>query len=234
MVEARGGDDSLIAMEGLSKVNSTEFVKTTALREITLKIGHREFACIMGPSGSGKSTFLSIAGLLENFSTGTYLLNGKPVKAMSDYERSLVRRNQIGFVFQGSNLIKDLTVLQNVEMPLRYLGTGKIERRRRAIQALEMVGLAGRTRHSPAQLSGGQQQRVAIARALVGEPSILFADEPTGNLDTEMANSVMELIAEVHVSGMTVVLVTHDPLIADQANRLIRLVDGRIVDDTSG
>lgn len=234
MVEARGGDDSLIAMEGLSKVYSTEFVKTTALREITLKIGHREFACIMGPSGSGKSTFMSIAGLLENFSTGTYLLNGKPVKAMSDHERSLVRRNQIGFVFQGINLIKDLTVLQNVEMPLRYLGTGKIERRRRAIQALEMVGLAGRTRHSPAQLSGGQQQRVAIARALVGEPSILFADEPTGNLDTEMANSVMELIGEVHVSGMTVVLVTHDPLIADQANRLIRLVDGRIVDDTSG
>ena len=188
----------------------------------------------MGPSGSGKSTFLSIAGLLENFSTGTYLLNGKPVKAMSDYERSLVRRNQIGFVFQGINLIKDLTVLQNVEMPLRYLGTGKIERRRRAIQALEMVGLAGRTRHSPAQLSGGQQQRVAIARALVGEPSILFADEPTGKLDTEMANSVMELIGEVHASGMTVVLVTHDPLIADQANRLIRLVDGRIVHDTNG
>ena len=217
----------MLDMREIAKVYRTETVETHALRGFTLSVREGEFVAVTGPSGSGKTTFLTIAGLLEDFSSGEYILDGVNVHGMNDNQRSRLRNEKIGFVFQAFNLIPDLNVLDNVEVPLHYRrGIGAAERRKRAIEALERVGLSARMRHYPAELSGGQQQRVAIARALAGSPRLLLADEPTGNLDTAMARGVMELIEELHREGATVVMVTHDPDLAARAERNVHIVDG--------
>ncbi len=223
----------MLQMEKLQKVYRTEMVETYALRDFNLTVKEGEFVAVTGPSGSGKTTFLTIAGLLEAFSGGTYTLDGIDVSRMGDRERSRVRNQKIGFIFQAFNLIPDLNVLDNIEVPLRYRGFGAAERRKRAAEALARVGLSARGKHYPAELSGGQQQRVAIARALAGEPRLLLADEPTGNLDSTMARSVMELLEELNRDGATIVMVTHDPQLAARAQRNVHVIDGQVVDLTA-
>ncbi|WP_457426108.1 ABC transporter ATP-binding protein [Roseateles sp. P5_E7] len=223
----------MLQMEKLQKVYRTEMVETYALRDFNLTVNEGEFVAVTGPSGSGKTTFLTIAGLLEAFSGGSYKLDGIDVSRMGDGERSRIRNQKIGFIFQAFNLIPDLNVLDNIEVPLRYRGFSAAERKKRAADALSRVGLSARGRHYPAELSGGQQQRVAIARALAGEPRLLLADEPTGNLDSAMARSVMELLEELHRDGATIVMVTHDPQLAARAQRNVHVIDGQVVDLTA-
>jgi putative ABC transport system ATP-binding protein len=220
----------MLQMTGLSKVYRTEVVETYALRDFNLSVNAGEFVAVTGPSGSGKTTFLTIAGLLESPTSGGYRLDGVEVSQLGDDARSRIRNEKIGFVFQAFNLIPDLNVADNVEVPLRYRGMKADERRRRVREALERVGLAARSRHYPAELSGGQQQRVAIARALAGSPRLLLADEPTGNLDSQMARGVMSLLEELHRDGATIVMVTHDPQLAARAQRNVHVVDGHVVD----
>jgi putative ABC transport system ATP-binding protein len=217
-------------MNQLSKVYRTEVVETHALRDFSIHVKGGEFVAVTGPSGSGKTTFLTIAGLLEEFTSGQYLLDGVDTSGMSDSQRSRLRNEKIGFIFQAFNLISDLDIAANVEVPLRYRSMSGSERRRRVADALARVGLSARSKHFPAELSGGQQQRVAIARALAGSPRILLADEPTGNLDSQMARAVMELLEELHREGATIVMVTHDPELAARAQREVHIVDGQVVD----
>jgi putative ABC transport system ATP-binding protein len=220
--------EPLIHMEAVKKVFVTDEVETHALEGIDLDIQRGEYISISGPSGCGKSTLLAILGLLDSPSAGAYVLNGRPVQDLKLSERARIRNREIGFVFQAFNLIGDLTVYENVELPLTYRGMGSAERKRRTQEALERVGMAHRMKHYPAQLSGGQQQRVAVARALAGDPSILLADEPTGNLDSANGEAVMDLLTELHKGGATICMVTHDPRYARYADRSIDLFDGRI------
>jgi len=220
--------EPLIHMQAVRKVFVTDEVETHALEGIDLDIQRGEYISISGPSGCGKSTLLAILGLLDSPSAGAYVLNGRPVQDLKLSERARIRNREIGFVFQAFNLIGDLTVYENVELPLTYRGMGSAERKRRTQEALERVGMAHRMKHYPAQLSGGQQQRVAVARALAGDPSILLADEPTGNLDSANGEAVMELLTELHKGGATICMVTHDPRYARYADRSIDLFDGRI------
>ena len=221
----------MLKMTDVSKTYRTEFVETRALDGFSLDVAEGEFIALMGPSGSGKSTFLNAAGLLDEFDGGTYLLGGQDVRRMSDRERSRIRNRKIGFVFQSYNLIAELNVFDNVDVPLRYRGLKGAERRALIEKALTTVGLAGRMKHYPSQLSGGQQQRVAIARALAGQPGLLLADEPTGNLDTEMAAEIIALLEEINSQGTTIVMVTHDDDLASHAHRLVHIRDGRAVED---
>jgi putative ABC transport system ATP-binding protein len=218
----------MLQMTHIQKIYRTELVETHALRELTVSVKAGEFVALTGSSGSGKTTFLNIAGLLESFEHGTYVLDGEDVSRLGDDARSIYRNQKIGFIFQSFNLIPDLNLFENIDVPLRYRRLPSAERKQRIERALETVGLASRMKHIPAQLSGGQQQRVAIARALAGEPSLLLADEPTGNLDSTMANQVMELLEEIHAGGATIVMVTHDPELAARADRIIQLIDGRV------
>ncbi len=220
----------MFRMKDVSKVYRTEMVETHALRDLTLEVGEGEFVAVTGPSGSGKTTFLNLAGLLEELTSGEYLLDGVDVKQLDDRARSRLRNEKLGFVFQSFNLIPDLNLYDNVEVPLRYRGLTRGDRKKRIEAALERVGLASRIRHYPAELSGGQQQRVSIARALAGDPKILLADEPTGNLDSQMAREVMQLLEELNAQGTVVVLVTHDPEIAARAQRNVHIVDGVATD----
>ncbi|MCE9576885.1 MAG: ABC transporter ATP-binding protein [Deltaproteobacteria bacterium] len=216
----------MLTMKNVTKVFRTEMVETHALRELTLEVKSGEFVAVTGPSGSGKTTFLNIAGLLDDFTGGEYRLDGVEVRQLGDRARSKLRNEKIGFVFQSFNLIPDLNLFDNVDVPLRYRGFTRGERRQRIERALERVGLASRIRHFPAELSGGQQQRVAIARAIAGDPKLLLADEPTGNLDSQMAREVMQLLEELNAGGTVVVIVTHDPEIAARAQRNVHIVDG--------
>jgi len=220
----------MLKMTHLSKAFRTEVVETFALRDISIHVRQGEFVAVTGPSGSGKTTFLNIAGLLETPTGGSYELDGQDVSRLGDDARSRIRNEKIGFIFQAFNLIPDLNVFDNVDVPLRYRGMKGAERKRRIDDALARVGLSARTRHYPAELSGGQQQRVAIARALAGSPRLLLADEPTGNLDTQMARAVMELLEEIHREGATIVMVTHDPELAARAQRNVHVIDGQVVD----
>jgi putative ABC transport system ATP-binding protein len=220
----------MLKMTGLSKIYRTEMIETHALRGFDIHVREGEFVAVTGPSGSGKTTFLNIAGLLEEFSDGQFLLDGVDVKGMNDNQRSRLRNEKIGFVFQGFNLIPDLNLFDNVDVPLRYRGFNAADRKRRIEDALQQVGLASRMKHYPAELSGGQQQRVAIARALAGQPRLLLADEPTGNLDSQMARGVLELIEEVNSRGTTIIMVTHDPELAARAQRNVHIVDGQVTD----
>jgi putative ABC transport system ATP-binding protein len=225
----------MLKMTHVSKVYRTELVETYALRDFSIHVQTGEFVAVTGPSGSGKTTFLTIAGLLEEFSGGEYLLDGVEVGKLNDNARSRIRNEKIGFIFQAFNLIPDLNVFDNVDVPLRYRGFGGAERKKRIEEALERVGLSARRKHYPAELSGGQQQRVAIARALAGSPKLLLADEPTGNLDTQMARGVMELLESLHAEGATIVMVTHDPELAARAQRNVHVIDGQevnIVEET--
>ena len=221
----------LIQLEGLRKVFTTDEVETHALSDIDLEIRQGEFVSIGGPSGCGKSTLLSILGLLDTPTAGTYTLNAVPASRLRMSERARIRNREIGFIFQSFNLIGDLTVLENVELPLVYRRTPAWERRKRATECLEKVGMSHRAGHLPSQLSGGQQQRVAVARALAGHPSVLLADEPTGNLDSTNGDAVMELLKELHESGSTICMVTHDQRFAHFADRTVHLFDGRIVSE---
>jgi putative ABC transport system ATP-binding protein len=223
--------DSLLCLQDIGKVFLTDEIETHALSGVHLEIKSGEYVSIAGPSGCGKSTLLAIMGLLDTPSSGTYLLNGAPAQSLTPAERARVRNQQIGFIFQSFNLIGDLTVYQNVELPLTYRGMPAAERKRRVTESLERVGMAHRSRHMPSQLSGGQQQRVAVARALSGSPSVLLADEPTGNLDSLNGETVMNLLAELHRGGATILMVTHDSRFAQHAGRVVRLFDGRIVDE---
>ncbi len=220
----------MLERRNLSKVYRTHLVETHALRDFNLTVGEGEFVAVTGPSGSGKTTFLNIAGLLEEFSGGEFHIDGVDVRGLSDDARSRLRNEKIGFIFQGFNLIPDLNLYDNVDVPLRYRGFNAAERRRRIEQALTRVGLGSRMKHYPAELSGGQQQRVAIARALAGEPRLLLADEPTGNLDSLMARGVMELLEEINAHGTTIVMVTHDPELAARAQRNVHIIDGQVTD----
>jgi putative ABC transport system ATP-binding protein len=220
----------MLMMERLSKTYRTKVVETYALRDFSIHVRAGEFVAITGPSGSGKTTLLSVAGLLETFNSGQYCLDGVDVSRLNDSHRSRLRNEKIGFVFQSFNLISDLTVHDNVAVPLHYRRLGRQERMRRVSEALQRVGLAARARHYPTELSGGQQQRVAIARALAGQPRLLLADEPTGNLDTQMARGVMELLEELHRDNVTIVMVTHDLDLARRAQRTVHVVDGMAVD----
>jgi putative ABC transport system ATP-binding protein len=220
----------MLKMHNVSKVYRTDLIETHALRELSLEVGAGEFVAVSGPSGSGKTTFLNIAGLLEDFESGSYHLDGHDVSRLSDDERSKLRNEKIGFIFQSFNLIPDLNVFDNVDVPLRYRRISAADRRERITSALELVGLASRMKHLPAQLSGGQQQRVAIARAIAGDPALLLADEPTGNLDSLMARQVMDLLEQINEMGTTTILVTHDPELARRAQRNIHIVDGQIAD----
>lgn len=225
---------SLIEIEDLTHTFYTDEVETRALFSVHLKIEKGDYVAISGPSGCGKSTLLSIMGLLDTPTSGNYRLNGEPVENLNFAVRQHIRNREIGFVFQSFNLIGDLTVLENVELPLTYRHTlSSAERKKRVTEALERVGMAHRLNHYPSQLSGGQQQRVAVARAFVGRPSILLADEPTGNLDSASGESVMDLLRELHRDGATICMVTHDARFANQAQREVRLFDGRIVADDS-
>jgi len=219
----------MLRMSRLTKTYRTDHVETRALYDFSLEVKAGEFVAVTGPSGSGKSTFLNIAGLLENFDSGSYELDGLDVSRLADDDRSLLRNAKIGFIFQSFNLLPDLSVYDNIDVPLRYRRMKVAERRERIDKVLELVGLAGRKRHIPAQLSGGQQQRAAIARALVGEPAFLLADEPTGNLDSTMAAEVLALLEEINAAGTTIVLVTHDPQLSRRATRNLHIVDGQIV-----
>jgi putative ABC transport system ATP-binding protein len=221
----------VIQLEDVTKVFLTDEVETHALSSVRLQIERGEFVAISGPSGCGKSTMLSILGLLDSPTSGHYTLNGRPVQSLTMGERARVRNREIGFIFQAFNLIGDLTVYENVELPLTYRGMLSSERKKRVMDALEKVGMAHRMKHYPSQLSGGQQQRVAVARALGGAPSILLADEPTGNLDSKNGEAVMELLRELHQEGATICMVTHDPRYARHADRTIYLFDGKVVDE---
>ena len=221
----------MLNMTNVSKVYRTDTVETHALREFSLTVEEGEFVSVTGPSGSGKTTFLNIAGLLEDLSGGTYELDGRDISKLNDRERSRVRNEKIGFIFQSFNLIPELDVFDNVDVPLRYRGFKADERKRRIDEAIELVGLGSRMHHVPAQLSGGQQQRVAIARALAGEPRFLLADEPTGNLDSNMADSVLDLLAEINRAGTTIIMVTHELALADRARRNIFVRDGQVSDN---
>jgi putative ABC transport system ATP-binding protein len=223
--------DSLIRLEGIKKVFYTDEVETHALSDIHLEIKHGEYVAIAGPSGCGKTTLLSILGLLDTPTEGTYTLDTQPVARLSASERARVRNRQIGFIFQAFNLIGDLTVYENVELPLTYRGMASDERSKRVQSALERVGMSHRMKHFPAQLSGGQQQRVAVARAVAGDPAILLADEPTGNLDSTNGEAVMELLRELHQGGATICMVTHDPRYARHADRSVHLFDGKVVEE---
>jgi putative ABC transport system ATP-binding protein len=225
--------DNLILLDGVTKVFMTEEVETHALSGINLAIRQGEFLAISGPSGCGKSTLLSILGLLDSPTAGTYLLNGTPVEGLSAADRARIRNREIGFIFQSFNLIGDLTVFENVELPLTYRHLPAADRKQRVVQALEKVGMAHRMKHYPSQLSGGQQQRVAVARALAGGPSVLLADEPTGNLDSTNGEAVMELLVDLHRQGSTICIVTHDPRYTEFAQRNVHLFDGQIVDEKS-
>jgi putative ABC transport system ATP-binding protein len=218
----------MIELRSVSKIFRTDIVETYALREFGLSIGAGEFVAITGHSGSGKTTLLNVAGLLEEFDTGTYHLDGEDVSTLSDNQRSHIRNQKIGFVFQGFNLIPNLNVFDNVDAPLQYRRLPAAERRRRLMDSLEKVGLTSRMRHFPAQLSGGQQQRAAIARAICGEPRVILADEPTGNLDTTMSSQIMDLLEAINVQGTTIVLVTHNNELAQRAQRTIHMADGQI------
>src|SRR5947199_194485 len=223
--------EALIRLESVSKVFVTDEVETHALSGIHFEVKKGEYVSIAGPSGCGKSTLLAILGLLDTPSDGTYILNGKAVSGLKMHERARIRNREIGFIFQAFNLIGDLTVYENVELPLTYRGTPSAERKKLVHEALEKVGMSHRVKHYPSQLSGGQQQRVAVARALVGSPSVLLADEPTGNLDSANGEAVMELLRELHRNGATICMVTHDPRYARFAERNIHLFDGRIVEE---
>jgi putative ABC transport system ATP-binding protein len=225
---------SLLKLEGVNKVFLTDEVETHALSNIHLEIENGEFVSIAGPSGCGKSTLLSILGLLDSPSGGNYWLNNKPVEGLSLAERARIRNREVGFIFQSFNLIGDLSVYENVELPLTYRGMPAAERKQRVNEALERVGMAHRAKHLPSQLSGGQQQRVAVARAIVGQPLILMADEPTGNLDSKNGDAVMELMRELHQGGATICMVTHDPRFSRYADRTIHLFDGTIVEESKG
>lgn len=220
----------MIHMSQITKVYRTETVETHALRAFDLHVDEGEFVAITGPSGSGKTTFLNIAGLLEEFTGGEYRLDGQDVRGLSDDARSRLRNQKIGFIFQSFNLIPDLNVYDNVETPLRYRGMATAERRERIEKALKDVGLGSRMKHYPAELSGGQQQRVAIARALAGGPRLLLADEPTGNLDSRMAQGVLELMEEINAAGTTLVVVTHSPELAMRAHRNVHITDGTAIE----
>ena len=218
----------MLKMNRVSKIYRTDTVETHALREFSLEVEEGEFVSVTGPSGSGKTTFLNIAGLLEELTSGSYELDGRDISSLNDKDRSRVRNEKIGFIFQSFNLIPELNIFDNVDVPLRYRGFKSDERKRRIEKCLDMVGLTSRIKHLPAQLSGGQQQRVAIARALAGEPRFLLADEPTGNLDTHMADSVMELLGEINSQGTTIIMVTHELTLADRAKRNIFVRDGHV------
>ena len=226
-------DRTLIELCGIRKVFYTEDVETHALSDVDIKIKTGEYVSIAGPSGGGKTTLLSILGLLDAPTAGDYVLDGEPVASLSASARARVRNRQIGFVFQAFNLIGDLTVQENVELPLTYRGMSSNDRKRRVAEALEKVGMSNRAKHYPPQLSGGQQQRVAVARAVAGEPAILLADEPTGNLDSSNGEAVMDLLRELHEGGGTICMVTHDPRYAAHADRSIELFDGRVVSPLS-
>ena len=228
-----GNGNSLIQLQGIKKVFYTDEVETHALADVHLDIKQGEYLAIAGPSGCGKTTLLSILGLLDTPTDGSYLLDRQPVANLSAADRARVRNRQIGFIFQAFNLIGDLTVYENVELPLTYRGLSAAERKKRVTDALERVGMSHRVKHYPAQLSGGQQQRVAVARAVAGDPAILLADEPTGNLDSSNGESVMELLRELHRGGATICMVTHDPRYARYAGRNIHLFDGRVVSESS-
>src|ERR1700736_667575 len=229
-----GNGQALIKLDGVTKVFFTDEVETHALSGVHMEIGKGEYVAIAGPSGCGKSTLLSILGLLDSPTEGQFTLNGRTVAELGASERARVRNREIGFIFQSFNLIGDLTVFDSVERPLTYRGMKAAERKQRVEAALERVGMAHRAKHLPSQLSGGQQQRVAVARALVGNPAILLADEPTGNLDSANGEAVMDLLRDLHRSGATICMVTHDPRYARTADRVVRLFDGRIVEETRG
>ncbi len=220
----------MLRMKNLSKVYRTHMIETHALRGFEIQVNKGEFVTVTGPSGSGKTSFLNIAGLLEEFTDGEYILDGVNVKGMDDNARSRLRNEKLGFIFQGFNLIADLSLFDNVDVPLRYRGFNAAERKERIEDALSKVGLASRMKHYPAELSGGQQQRVAIARALAGSPKLLLADEPTGNLDTQMARGVMELLEEINAQGTTILMVTHDPELAVRSQRNVHIIDGQVSD----
>lgn len=224
-------EDRLIMLDRLGKVFHTREVETHALSNVTLEVETGEFVSIAGPSGCGKTTLLSILGLLDSPTEGVYLLNGEPVDGLSPSRRAEIRNRSIGFIFQAFNLIGDLTVFENVELPLTYRDMPGKERKERVLQSLERVGMAHRVNHYPSQLSGGQQQRVAVARAIVGTPLILLADEPTGNLDSRNGQAVMDLLGELHEDGATICMVTHDPRYVNAADRAIHLFDGQVVEE---
>ena len=225
-------NDTLIQLDGVEKIFFTDELETHALSQINLEIKKGEYLAIAGPSGCGKSTLLAIIGLLDSPTGGVYTLNGKPVSGLSLNDRTRIRNREIGFIFQAFNLIGDLTVYENVELPLTYRSMAFAERKEKVENALERVGMAHRAKHYPAQLSGGQQQRVAVARALVGDPLILLADEPTGNLDSKNGDAVMDLLRDLHRNGATICMVTHDPRYSEHAERTVHLFDGKIVDET--
>ncbi|PYQ28009.1 MAG: ABC transporter ATP-binding protein [Acidobacteria bacterium] len=220
----------MLEMKNIKKVYRTDTIQTHALEDFSLLVESGEFVSVMGPSGSGKTTFLNVAGLLDTFDSGTYILDGKDVSKLSDSEMSRIRNRAIGFVFQSFNLIPDLNVFDNVDVPLRYRGLGAADRKQRIERALDLVGLSSRAKHLPSQLSGGQQQRVAVARVLAGDPKLILADEPTGNLDSLMAREIMDLLDRINASGTTIVMVTHSPECAVRAQRQIHVLDGRVVD----
>jgi putative ABC transport system ATP-binding protein len=220
----------MLEMRNLRKIYRTDMIETHALEDLSLRVDAGEFVAVMGPSGSGKTTFLNVAGLLDGFDGGQYLLDGKDVSRLSDTETSRIRNRNVGFIFQSFNLIPDLDVFDNVDVPLRYRGLGAADRKKRIERALGLVGLSARGRHLPSQLSGGQQQRVAIARVLAGDPKLILADEPTGNLDSVMAHEIMDLLEGINDAGTTIIMVTHTPECAARASRQIHVLDGRIVD----
>lgn len=226
-----GTQAALIRLEGVKKVFLTEEIETHALSSIHLELRRGEFVSISGPSGCGKSTLLSIMGLLDSPTAGQYWLNGQPVSSLAPSECARIRNREIGFIFQAFNLIGDLNVSENVDLPLSYRGIAAGERRRRVTEALEKVGMAARMTHFPSQLSGGQQQRVAVARAIAGEPALLLADEPTGNLDSHNGEAIMDLLRALHRAGSTICMVTHDPRFVRYAGRTVHLFDGRVVED---
>jgi putative ABC transport system ATP-binding protein len=218
----------MIEMQNISKVFRTDVVETHALRNFNLKVETGEFVAITGHSGSGKTTFLNVAGLLEEFNGGRYMLDGQDVSRLNDNQRSRIRNEKIGFIFQGFNLIPDLNIYDNVDAPLHYRRMPAAERRKRITASLDRVGLTSRSKHIPSQLSGGQQQRAAIARAITGEPKVILADEPTGNLDTLMSNQIMDLLQSINAAGTTILMVTHNPELAQRAHRQVHIVDGQI------
>jgi putative ABC transport system ATP-binding protein len=220
----------MLEMRNISKIYRTDLIETHALRDFSLQVRAGEFVAVTGPSGSGKTTFLNVAGLLESFDTGVYSLDGSDVSRLSDDQRSRLRNEKIGFIFQSFNLIPDLNIFDNVDVPLRYRRMKAIERNERIAKALDIVGLSSRAKHMPSQLSGGQQQRAAIARAIAGEPKFLLADEPTGNLDSLMARQVLDLLEQINSLGTTIIMVTHDPELARRAHRNVHVVDGQISD----
>jgi putative ABC transport system ATP-binding protein len=219
----------VIKLQNLSKVYRTAYMETTALNKINLHIGKGEFVAVMGPSGCGKSTLLNVVGMIDSPSEGDYIFDGEEIGHSSENELVDLRKRNIGFIFQNFNLIDDLTVLENVDLPLLYLGLAKAERRRRVEEALEIVGLASRANHKPQELSGGQQQRVAVARSVVGEPKLILADEPTGNLDTKNGDEVMKMLDTLKRKGVTILMVTHSPEHGERADRIIQMLDGEVV-----